>query len=101
MTPGIEGAALDTPVGIAVVPDAVLHPKEASPALLGVRRGVLLVAEIAGLWALNKAGQLVVRALHVHFPGNVAGMLILYNQVTRSSVDLTNAIVFPLGVVTT
>lgn len=69
---------MDTPAGIAVVPRVDLPPAEASPALLAVRRAGLLLAELAGLWALNKAGQLVVRALHVHFPGNVAGMLILF-----------------------
>jgi holin-like protein len=78
MTPGIEGAALDTPAGIAVVPRAGLRPAQASPALLAARRAALLLAEFAGLWALNNVGQLIVGALHVHFPGNVAGMLILF-----------------------
>ena len=33
---------------------------------------------MAGLWAINEAGQFIVTRLHVHFPGNVAGMLILF-----------------------
>jgi holin-like protein len=77
MTPGIEGAALETPTGIAVVPRSDLRAA-AAPALLAVKRAALLGAEVAGLWALNKAGQLIVRGLHVHFPGNVAGMLLLF-----------------------
>ena len=86
MTHGIEGAALDTPAGIAVVPRAELRPTEAFPALLAVRRAALLLAEFAALWALNKAGQLIVRALHVHFPGNVAGMLILFGLLCTGAV---------------
>ena len=77
MTPGIEGAALTTPAGIAVVPRNDF-PATAAPVLLGAKRAALLVAEVAGLWAINKAGQFIVTRLHVHFPGNVAGMLILF-----------------------
>ena len=77
MTPAMEGAALDTPAGIAVVPRADLRTATA-PALLFARRAALLMAEIAGLWALNKAGQFIVVRLHLYFPGNVAGMLLLF-----------------------
>ena len=77
MTPGIEGAALTTPAGIAVVPRNDFRAT-AAPVLLGAKRAALLVAEVAGLWAINEAGQFIVSRLHVHFPGNVAGMLLLF-----------------------
>ena len=77
MTPGIEGAALTTPAGIAVVPRNDFRAT-AAPVLLAAKRAALLVAEVAGLWAINEAGQFIVTRLHVHFPGNVAGMLILF-----------------------
>ena len=77
MTPGIEGAALTTPAGIAVVPRNDFRAT-AAPVLLGAKRAALLVAEVAGLWAINRAGQFIVTRLHVHLPGNVAGMLLLF-----------------------
>jgi holin-like protein len=77
MTPGIEGTALTTPAGIAVVPLRSVRAA-AAPVLLAAKGAVLLAAEVAGLWALNKAGQLIVTRLHLHFPGNVAGMLLLF-----------------------
>ena len=77
MTPGMEGAALTTPAAIAVVPRGDLRAA-AAPVLLAVKSAVLLATEVAGLWALNKAGQLIVTRLHLHFPGNVAGMLLLF-----------------------
>ncbi|MFL5308810.1 MAG: CidA/LrgA family protein, partial [Myxococcales bacterium] len=77
MTTGIEGAALDTPAGIAVVPRSDLAAA-AAPFLLAAKRAALLAAEVAGLWAINRAGQFVVTRLHIHFPGNVAGMLLLF-----------------------
>ena len=77
MTPGIEGVALDTPAGIAAVPRSDFGTA-AAPVLLAAKHAALLVAEVAGLWAINKAGQFIVIRLHVHFPGNVAGMLLLF-----------------------
>lgn len=77
MTPGIEGGALETPVGIAVVPRSDLR-SDVAPALLAARRAALLAAEVAGLWGLNWVGQFIVVKLHVPFPGNVAGMLLLF-----------------------
>lgn len=77
MTPGIEGAALPTPTGIAVVPRSDLRGA-AAPAVQAVKRAALLGAEVAGLWAFNRAGQSIVTRLHLHFPGNVAGMLLLF-----------------------
>jgi holin-like protein len=77
MTPGVEGAALPTPTGIVVVPRTDLRAA-AAPALLALKRVAILAAEVAGLWAFNLAGQFVVSRLHLHFPGNVAGMLLLF-----------------------
>jgi holin-like protein len=77
MTPAIEGAALDTPAAIAVVPRSDFGAA-AAPVLLAAKRAARLAAEVAGLWAINEAGQLIVTRLHVHFPGNVAGMLLLF-----------------------
>ena len=42
------------------------------------RDWAILVLELAGLWALNKLGYLVVARLDVPLPGNVAGMLLLF-----------------------
>ena len=64
MTPGIEGAALTTPAGIAVVPRNDFRAT-AAPVLLAAKRAALLVAEVAGLWAINEAGQFIVSRLHV------------------------------------
>jgi holin-like protein len=77
MTPGMEGAALNTPAGIAVVPLRSMR-SAAAPVLLAVRRAALLAAEVAGLWAINRAGQFIVTRFQVHFPGNVLGMLLLF-----------------------
>jgi holin-like protein len=38
----------------------------------------ILIAELAGLWGLNKLGYVLVAQLHIPLPGNVAGMLLLF-----------------------
>ena len=39
---------------------------------------VLLILELAGLWAINEVGYALVARMHVPLPGNVAGMLLLF-----------------------
>ena len=78
MTPGIEGAALQTPAGIAAVVPRSDFGTAAAPVLQAAKRAALLAGEVAGLWAINEAGQFIVTRLHLHFPGNVAGMLLLF-----------------------
>lgn len=68
---------LQTPASVAVVPRRDWRAA-AAPALGAAKNAVLLAAEVTGLWAINKVGQFVVGRLHVHFPGNVAGMLLLF-----------------------
>ena len=77
MTPAVGSAALQTPASVAVVPRRDLRAA-VGPALRAIKSAVLLVAEICGLWAINEVGQFVVARLHLHFPGNVAGMLLLF-----------------------
>jgi len=79
----LEGAARigsgPASAGGLIAPAAVepfVSPRPA--ARLSTMDCVLLILELGGLWALNQVGYLLVARMHVPFPGNVAGMLLLF-----------------------
>ena len=80
----LQGAAqvVRTPADTAGwVAPAARKPIEAAPhdgVRVSARTSAILIAELAGLWGLNKLGYLVVARLHIPLPGNVAGMLLLF-----------------------
>ncbi|WP_047155339.1 CidA/LrgA family protein [Aneurinibacillus tyrosinisolvens] len=43
-----------------------------------MKSAFLLFIQLIILWLLNKAGYLIVEALHVPVPGNVVGMILLF-----------------------
>jgi holin-like protein len=70
-TPASAGSA--TPAASRAV---VSEIRAESP--LKARECAILIAELTGLWAINKLGYLIVAQLHVSLPGNVAGMVLLF-----------------------
>lgn len=51
-------------------------------------RWLKIVLQIALLWLLFKAGDLVVSLLHIPVPGNVFGMLLLFGLLTFNIIPL-------------
>ena len=51
-------------------------------------RWLKIVLQIALLWLLFKAGELVVALLHIPVPGNVFGMLLLFGLLTFNVIPL-------------
>lgn len=84
-----EVAALDGAAEVRSRPASIadrLAPSQPKPVItqvpassrLAAKDWALVVLELAGLWAMNKLGYLIVARLHIPLPGNVAGMLVLF-----------------------
>jgi len=71
---GAEGAPTTAEGAIVALPIVRRHAALSR----SLRDALLLVCELAALWAINKAGYLLVSGLHAPLPGNVAGMLLLF-----------------------
>jgi holin-like protein len=61
------------------VEHAPSRARERIPAIVSsAGRAAALLCEVAGLWAINRAGYFIVERLRLPLPGNVAGMLLLF-----------------------
>lgn len=53
-----------------------------------MKNGLIFIGQLGLLWVLNAVGYMIVEALHLPLPGNVAGMLILFVLLVTGIVKL-------------
>ncbi|BAU28052.1 holin-like protein [Aneurinibacillus soli] len=52
-------------------------------------KALFFVCQLAGLWGLNELGYFITEQLHLPFPGNVMGLLLLFVLLVSGVIKLT------------